>query len=126
MFSSVECVRALCRQRGVPISTLESDCGFANGYLNPKKLKKLPYDRAVKIAGYLDVPVEYLLTGEGAKKAPLPEEEHRDAVEEMKAAFWGGEQDFSQEDWDEVWADVADFAKFGAEQQRKRRNGNTT
>jgi phage shock protein PspC (stress-responsive transcriptional regulator) len=55
MFSSVEFVRTLCKQRGIAISQLEKDCGFSNGYLNPKKMSRLPYDRAVQIAEYLDV-----------------------------------------------------------------------
>ena len=64
MFNGVEYVREVCKQRKIAISTLEKDCGFANGYLNPKKLTKLPYDRAVIIAKYLDLSVDYLLTGE--------------------------------------------------------------
>ena len=63
MFSSVEYIREICKQRNIPISTLESECGFANGYLNPKKLKKLPYDWAEKIGEYLGFWVDFLLPG---------------------------------------------------------------
>lgn len=63
MFNSVEYVREICQQRKIPVSSLEKECGFANGYLNPKKLKKIPYDRALKIGKYLSIPVEYLMTG---------------------------------------------------------------
>lgn len=68
MFNSVEYIRSVCRQRKIPISQLEKDCGFANGYLHPKKLKKLPYDRAVTIANYLKVSVNMVLTGEEEQK----------------------------------------------------------
>lgn len=64
MFNGVEYVREICKQRKIAISTLEKECGFANGYLNPKKMTKLPYDRAIIIAKYLDLSVDYLLTGE--------------------------------------------------------------
>ena len=64
MFNSVQLVRDLCRERSVSISKLEKDCGFSNGYLNPKKMSKLPYDRALIIAEYLGVPSDYILTGE--------------------------------------------------------------
>ena len=64
MFNSVEYVRNLCQQRRIPVSTLERDCGFSNGYLNPKKLTRLPYDRAVIIAEYLGIQAEEILTGE--------------------------------------------------------------
>ena len=68
MFNSVEYIRSVCRQRKIPISQIEKDCGFGNGYLNPKKLKKLPYDRAVAAANYLDIPVNTILTGEEEQK----------------------------------------------------------
>lgn len=64
MFNAVEYVRDVCHQRGISISTLEKELGFANGYLNPKKLSKLSYERAVKISNYLGISLEYLLTGE--------------------------------------------------------------
>lgn len=64
MFNGVEYVREVCKKRKIPVSILEKDCGFANGYLNPKKLVKLPYERAVIIAKYLNLDVQYLMTGE--------------------------------------------------------------
>ena len=66
----VEQVRKICQQRGLPVSQLERECGFSNGYLNPKKLQKLPYDRALRAAEYLDIPVQALLGDEsGAAEA---------------------------------------------------------
>ena len=76
MFNSVEYVREICGIRNIPISQLEKDCGFANGYLNPKKLKRIPYERAKKIAEYLGLSLEYMLDGaEGTKKTPTLEGE---------------------------------------------------
>lgn len=68
MFNSVQYVRDICKQRGIPVSQLEKDCGFSNGYLNPKKMTKLPYDRAQAIAEYLGVSAKLLLTGEETEK----------------------------------------------------------
>lgn len=85
MFSSVEYIREICKQRNIPISTLESECGFANGYLNPKKLKKLPYDRAVKIGQYLGVSVEFLLTGEEKEEASFQDGERKIDGRRIKA-----------------------------------------
>lgn len=68
MFNSVEYVRAICKQRNIPISKLERDCNCGNGYLNPKKLKAIPYERAVIIADYLGLSLDYLMTGKGEKK----------------------------------------------------------
>ena len=61
MSNGVEYVRDICKSRKIPVSTLEKACGFSNGYLNPKKLSKIPYDRALLIADYLDVDVQNIL-----------------------------------------------------------------
>lgn len=51
--TGVEYVRDLCKQKGIAISKLEKDLGFSNGYLNPKKMDNIPYDRALLIYKYL-------------------------------------------------------------------------
>ena len=43
---------------------LEQDCGFANGYIGQLKRGVIPDVRLKKIAEYLDVSIEYLMTGE--------------------------------------------------------------
>lgn len=84
MFSSVEFVRQLCKKRGIAISQLEKDCGFSNGYLNPKKMSKLPYDRALTIAKYLHVTPEEVLTGQRPKTADA-----QDILDQVDIAFYG-------------------------------------
>lgn len=61
MMTSVEYVREECKKRNVAIAQLEKDLGFSNGYLNPKKLHKIPYDRARMIAGYLGINLNRIL-----------------------------------------------------------------
>ena len=39
MPSTVEIVRAICKEKDIPISRLEQDLGYGNGYFNPKKAK---------------------------------------------------------------------------------------
>lgn len=75
MFNSVSYIRGLCQQRDIPISQLEKTCGFSNGYLNPKKLKKIPYDKAVSISKYLSIPVEEIFNGPPKDEVPTPESE---------------------------------------------------
>ena len=70
MFNRVQFIRDLCKERNIAIAKLEKDCGFSNGYLNPKKMSNISYDRAVVIADYLGVSTEYLLTGEESKNTP--------------------------------------------------------
>ena len=64
MLFGVEYVRSFCKEKNVAISKLESDLGFSNGYLNPKKLTKIPYDRALLIANYLGAELSRILGSE--------------------------------------------------------------
>lgn len=64
---SVELVKKICKERKIPISKLERDCDFSNGYIRKLKEGKFPSDRLQKIADYLDVSVEYLMTGSEGK-----------------------------------------------------------
>ena len=41
--------------------------------------------------------------------------------DDLKAAFWGGDKDLSQEDLDAMWSDVKRFAAFIAQQKRQEK-----
>ena len=97
MFNSVQMVRDLCKTRNIPIAKLEKDCGFSNGYLNPKKMAKIPYDRAVLIAEYLGVSADLILTGEENKKAPTVSDE-RDILDEIDIGFYQGFKELDEAD----------------------------
>lgn len=62
--NTVERVKAICKERKIPIYKLEQDCGFANGYIGQLKKGTIPDVRLRKIAEYLDLSIEYLITGE--------------------------------------------------------------
>lgn len=66
--NSVEIVKNICRERKIPISRLEKDLGFSNGYINSLKNGVFPTDRLIKIADYLNLQAEYLMTGECKKE----------------------------------------------------------
>ena len=66
--TSVEYVRMICKEKKIPISKLESDLGYGNGYLNPKKLRKVPLEKAPDIAEYLKIDVFTLLDEEDQKR----------------------------------------------------------
>lgn len=61
--NSVERVKSICRERKIPISKVERDLGYANGYIGQLKKGTFPADRMQDIAQYLEVSIEYLLTG---------------------------------------------------------------
>lgn len=107
MFNSVQFVRDVCQQRKIPVSALEKACGFANGYLNPKKMTRISYDRAVLIGKYLDIPVTKILTG--AEEAASPETPARPVTDEdIKFALFGGNGEIT----DAMYEEVKKFAAF--------------
>ncbi len=101
MFNSVQYVRDLCQELKIPISKLEKDCGFSNGYLNPRKMSKISYDRAVLIAQYLHVPVSDILEGPGQEKTPTVSGE-RDILSNVDLAFYGEFMELTEDDKETV------------------------
>lgn len=97
MFNSVQYVRDLCKAKKVAVSQLEKECGFSNGYLNPKKMETIPYARAVTIAGYLGVPVKDILEGPETKNAPTRSDERKDVLDEVDVAFYGEYKELDEE-----------------------------
>lgn len=75
--NSVERVKHLCKEKKIPISKLEKDLGFSNGYIGQLRKGVFPSDRLSMIAEYLDVTIEYLMTGSEAKDSN-PEITRRD------------------------------------------------
>lgn len=61
---SVEKVKNICKQRKIPISRLERDLGYSNGYISQLRKGVFPSDRLIEIANYLDVPLGSLI-GDG-------------------------------------------------------------
>lgn len=62
--NSVDRVKCLCKERKIPISRLEKDLGFSNGYIGQLKKGVFPADRLKEIADYLKVSADYLMTGQ--------------------------------------------------------------
>lgn len=62
--NTVDRIKEECKSQRIPISRLEKDLGFANGYIAGLRKGYVPSDRLEKIAEYLKVPSNYLLTGE--------------------------------------------------------------
>lgn len=62
--NSVDRVKQICKDRKIPISKLERDLGFSNGYIGQLKKGTLPDDRLTAIANYLGVSSDYLMTGD--------------------------------------------------------------
>lgn len=81
----VERIKAICKDRKIPISKLERDLGFANGYIGQLRKGVLPSDRLVQVAEYLSVTPNYLMSGEDKKTTPtLTEKDRRDIARDLE------------------------------------------
>ena len=56
--NTVERVKMICKERKIPLSRLERECGFSNGYIGQLRKGSIPDDRLLKIANYLGMTVE--------------------------------------------------------------------
>ena len=95
-----ENIAALCAQRGVKPGRVCADLGLSRGLMTDLKMgrkKTLNAETAAKIAAYLDVPVERLMTGQTRAATD----------EELKFALFGG-----GEVTDEQFEEVKRFARF--------------
>lgn len=61
--NSTERVKSILKERNIPVSKVEQDCNFSNGYLSSLK-KDLPCDRLFIIADYLNIDARWIVTGE--------------------------------------------------------------
>lgn len=117
MFNSVQYIREICRQRKIPISQLEKDCGFSNGYLNPKKISKISYDRAKKVAEYLGISVSSIM-GEGETEKTLVDIDKRSASkEEVMFALFRGREHITEE----MYNEVLNFAEYVAQREEVKK-----
>lgn len=66
--NSVERVKSLCKERRIPISRLEKDLGYSNGYIGQLRKGVFPSDRLQQIAEYLNVTPDYLINGDEKKE----------------------------------------------------------
>lgn len=82
--NSVERVKQICKERKIPISKLEKDLGFSNGYISQLRKGTFPTDRIAKISEYLKVSIDYLLTGEEQlSKSELTARDERDITKDL-------------------------------------------
>ena len=98
--NSVERVRAICSERRIPISRLERDLGFSNGYIAQLRKGVFPADRLAMIAEYLGLTTDYLLTGE--EKTPTLESGRTINDDDIKFALFGGDGEITDAMYDEV------------------------
>ena len=81
--NSVDRVKKICKDRKIPISKLERELGFSNGYISQLRKGVFPADRLVLIADYLRVSADFLMTG--VDSDGLTEKDNRDIAKDMES-----------------------------------------
>lgn len=113
--NSVERVKELCKERKLPISKLEKDLGFSNGYIGQLRKGVFPSNRLILIANYLGVSPDYLMTGEtptDKKEVTLTKRDERDikkdldSIMEKLSAGEAGPASYDGEDLDPEAAEL--------------------
>ena len=81
--NSVDRVKKICKDRKIPISKLERELGFSNGYISQLRKGVFPADRLVLIADYLQVSADFLMTG--VDSDGLTEKDNRDIAKDLES-----------------------------------------
>lgn len=83
-----ENVKSAAKEKGYSINRLEKELGFARSYVSKFRSITPSADKIQKIADFLDVSSEYLLTGENISKSvnnQLTKKDERDIAKDMEA-----------------------------------------
>ena len=109
MENVIEKIRMICEQKNIPVSQLEKDLGFGNGFLNPKKVNDIKMGRLFAILDYLGVSREEFF-GEDSPEAEI--DNHIELREELRNNYafrilWETLKDASEADMLEAAANIA-------------------
>lgn len=105
---SVKKVKEICKERKIPISKLEKDLGFSNGYISQLKKGVFPSDRLRLIAKHLGLPISYFLNGN-----------ETDVNDDLLFALFGTTEGIT----DEMLEDVKKYARFVLSNSKSEREG---
>lgn len=80
-----------------------------------------PLDALERMSSAFNVSIDYILGRDEKESDPVPLNVSDPVRSHLMAAFWGGEKDLSQEDLEDMWNDVEQFAAFLAEKKRQEK-----
>ena len=108
--NSVERVKSICKERKIPISKLEKDLGYSNGYISQLRKGVFPADRLSEIARYLSVTPDYLMTGHEKEWWSGGEEElNKDKAFKQQLEAFGWKCEYvDNNDWGEKYEDITE------------------
>ena len=117
-----ERIFSLCAENGIKPGKMCADLGISRGNISDLKMgriESLSADKLAKIATYFKVSVDYLLTGESAKKTPTQVGERQVSDDDIKFALFGGDGEITDAMYDEVKR-FAKMVKLREEAEKKK------
>lgn len=118
-------IKELREQRGILQKEMGDALGIAQNTLSQYETGRREPDLETtkRIADYFGVTVDELLGIVGQKETPAPIEE--DELKLKIAAFWGGGDDLSKKELDELWSDAESYYKFKLSKMREKGGSKT-
>ena len=107
MSNLYETLLTLCKSKGVSGAKMCEEIGYSKSLMTELKAgrkKSVSADVAAKLAAYFEVSVPYLLGHTESEKKPEVSEE------DIKVALFGGDEEVTDEDWNQV-KNFVDFIK---------------
>ena len=80
-----ETIKQLCKNKGVAVTGVEKELGFARGSLCKVNTNKPSMEKVQKLADYFDVSIEYLMTGNDTTKTELNARDERDIAKDLES-----------------------------------------
>lgn len=110
-------ITELCKRKGISGYRLCKDTGLHPSFLTDLKNGRqsgISARKASVVAEYLGCSEEYLLYGRESDAPVMVSDQ------DLKAAFFGGENDLTPEEIEELWQETKDYIAFRKEQKRRR------
>ena len=114
--TTVDKVKNLCKERKIPISKLEKDLNFSNGYIRQLRKGTFPDDRLIKIANYFDMTVAEL-TGEKETDSKETPSNQDITFDDFTYALHNETKELSEEKKQQL----LEMARFFKQQQDKKK-----
>lgn len=67
----LERIKEIASKQGISMRQIEIGCGFSNGSLSKWSSQSPSVDKVLSVANYLNISIQYLVTGEAEKKLAI-------------------------------------------------------
>ena len=106
----IERIKEKCNEKGLKISQLEKELGFGNATIRRWGENAPSVDKALKVANFLNISLEWLVTG---KEAPELTPEERELLQNYRKADERGKRRIRSAAAEEAQEQISSASKIG-------------